>query len=59
SVPHPLAMPPGCRFAPRCKYADSHCQAEHPPLTELEPNHSIRCFHPNKEERSGGDSHGS
>jgi oligopeptide/dipeptide ABC transporter ATP-binding protein len=34
SVPSPLAMPAGCRFAPRCEHARALCHAEMP---ELEP----------------------
>ncbi len=31
-VPAPLALPPGCRFAPRCRFADPGCDAVDPPL---------------------------
>lgn len=51
SVPHPLALPKGCKFAPRCKYATDRCKEEEPSLVEIEDNHLIRCFYPNKEER--------
>ncbi len=27
-VPSPATMPPGCRFRPRCSYAESRCEAE-------------------------------
>ena len=27
-VPHPLALPKGCKFAPRCKYATQRCLEE-------------------------------
>ncbi len=53
SVPHPLALPIGCKFAPRCKYATDKCKNEEPTLVEVEPNHLIRCFYPTKEERNG------
>ena len=46
SVPHPLALPKGCKFAPRCKYATDKCRSEEPELKEVSPNHSIRCFYP-------------
>ena len=29
-VPHPLALPKGCKFAPRCKYATQRCLEEEP-----------------------------
>ncbi len=51
SVPHPLALPKGCKFAPRCKYCTEKCKNEQPTLVEVEPNHFIRCFYPNKEDR--------
>ena len=42
SVPHPLALPQGCKFAPRCKYATEKCRNEEPELKEIGPNHQIR-----------------
>ncbi len=53
SVPHPLNLPVGCRFAPRCNFATKKCETEKPNLTEVEPNHLIRCFYPHKEKRNG------
>ena len=46
AVPHPLALPKGCKFAPRCKYATQKCLDEEPTLDEIEPGHQMRCFHP-------------
>ena len=37
NVPDPLHLPPGCRFAPRCPFAEPRCHAEDPPLVELDP----------------------
>ena len=48
SVPHPLALPEGCKFAPRCKYACDKCRKEEPELVKVGENHSIRCFYPVK-----------
>ena len=48
SVPHPLALPQGCKFAPRCKYATEKCRNEEPELKEIGPNHHFRCFFPVK-----------
>ena len=28
-------LPPGCRFAPRCPYADDRCRAEYPPAIDV------------------------
>lgn len=37
---------PGCRFEPRCKFADARCKEEHPnlPATGQGFDHSARCF---------------
>lgn len=50
-VPHPLDLPKGCKFAPRCKYATEKCMNEEPQLLEVVPGQKIRCFYPSKEER--------
>ena len=50
-VPHPLALPKGCKFAPRCKYCTKKCIEEEPPLVDFGGEHFIRCFYPDKEER--------
>ena len=50
-VPHPLALPKGCKFAPRCKYATKKCMEEEPELLEVTPGQRIRCFYPEKEVR--------
>ena len=34
-VPSPSAPPPGCKFHPRCRYAQPLCSQEEPPLTPL------------------------
>lgn len=36
--------PPGCRFAPRCKYVMEKCTKEEPPLIEVEPGHYVACW---------------
>lgn len=51
AVPHPLNLPKGCKFAPRCKYAIEKCMNEEPKLELAEDNHLIRCFYPDKEAR--------
>jgi peptide/nickel transport system ATP-binding protein len=51
-VPHPLALPKGCKFAPRCKYATQKCLDEEPPLLEVAPGQKVRCFYPEKEVRN-------
>lgn len=53
SVPHPLDLPIGCKFSPRCKYATDKCRNEEPELYQMTPNQQIRCFYPEKEARHG------
>ena len=43
-VPSPLRIPPGCRFAERCPFADAKCHAESPPLLELGDGHRAACW---------------
>ena len=50
-VPHPLALPKGCKFAPRCKYATAKCMEVEPELLEVTPGQKIRCHYPEKEVR--------
>ncbi|MFX0049921.1 MAG: ABC transporter ATP-binding protein [Candidatus Hermodarchaeota archaeon] len=42
----PINPPPGCLFAPRCKYAQKKCQEEEPPLDEIEKGHYKSCWFP-------------
>ena len=50
-VPHPLDLPKGCKFAPRCKYCTKKCMEEEPVLTQVAEGQLIRCFYPEKAER--------
>ncbi len=54
AVPHPLDLPKGCKFAPRCKYATDKCREEEPKMTRISDTQEIRCFYPNKEVRKNG-----
>lgn len=45
AVPNPTRFPSGCRFRPRCAYADERCAAEAPDLVDLETGHRVRCHH--------------
>ena len=38
--------PPGCRFAPRCRFATEECTASEPVLGGPDPDHPYACFHP-------------
>jgi peptide/nickel transport system ATP-binding protein len=42
-VPSPLAPPPGCRFAPRCAYAEAICSGRTPQLVTDAPDHRVSC----------------
>ena len=48
NVPSLIDMPPGCRFAPRCKARIEHaltkCEHEEPHMIEAKPGHSVRCW---------------
>jgi peptide/nickel transport system ATP-binding protein len=42
-VPSPASPPSGCHFHPRCRYAQSICKTQEPPLLELGDGHFSRC----------------
>jgi oligopeptide/dipeptide ABC transporter ATP-binding protein len=37
-------VPPGCRFAARCAYADDRCQQDYPPSFTIGDGHSADCW---------------
>jgi peptide/nickel transport system ATP-binding protein len=43
TVPNLLDPAPGCRFAPRCKFARAECTESTPPLREVRPGHKVAC----------------
>ncbi|MCZ4291984.1 ABC transporter ATP-binding protein [Hoeflea alexandrii] len=43
TVPALSAMPPGCRFAPRCVFAVPRCAGESPVLREVTAGHAVSC----------------
>ncbi len=43
-VPTPMTLMAGCRFAPRCPFAEVRCEAAVPPLTELTDGHFAACW---------------
>lgn len=55
AVPHPLDLPKGCKFAPRCKYATAKCLEEEPTLLPVAENQFVRCFYPEKEVRNSAE----
>ncbi len=42
-VPSPANPPAGCKFHPRCRYAESICSQEEPLLNEITPDHYAAC----------------
>ena len=40
----------GCRFAPRCRFAQDDCRAQDPDLREAAPGHLHACLHPKQAE---------
>jgi peptide/nickel transport system ATP-binding protein len=44
TVPSPNNQPKGCRFAPRCPFADPRCHVEPPPLRDIGPEHKVACW---------------
>jgi len=44
TVPSPANQPRGCRFGPRCPFAQPRCIEEPPPLRELGTGHQVACW---------------
>ncbi len=42
-MPDPANLPAGCKFHPRCPYADERCAQTEPTLREKAPGHMCRC----------------
>jgi oligopeptide transport system ATP-binding protein len=42
-IPSPINMPPGCKFAPRCPYAQDICRKTEPGLNEVEEGRYVAC----------------
>jgi oligopeptide/dipeptide ABC transporter ATP-binding protein len=38
------ALPAGCRFVPRCPYAEARCHDEYPPAFPVGPGHEASCW---------------
>ena len=43
NLPDPLNLPPGCRFMPRCPFAEPECRDTDPALTRLAVGHRAAC----------------
>ncbi len=44
NVPSPLALPPGCSYAPRCPLVEERCTRDAPPLIDVSAAHLTRCW---------------
>lgn len=46
TVPHPLHLPPGCSFAPRCphRFADGTCDRGFPELADAGDRRQVACY---------------
>ncbi|NIX76184.1 ABC transporter ATP-binding protein [Microvirga terricola] len=53
SVPPAELMPKGCRFAPRCPFAEARCATEPPPLVDVTSGHQARCWYAPLEQHRG------
>ncbi len=49
TVPHPLDLPKGCAFQPRCFHAKEDCLTKVPELTRLGEGRKVSCWHPLEE----------
>jgi len=45
-VPSPIDPPAGCRFHPRCRFAQDRCRRERPLLREIAPGRTVACHFP-------------
>jgi peptide/nickel transport system ATP-binding protein/oligopeptide transport system ATP-binding protein len=43
-VPHPLYLPKGCKFYPRCKRATPDCDEQEPEIEWIGETHGVRCY---------------
>lgn len=43
TIPNLIEPPSGCRFHPRCEYAQAICSEKIPMLEEVEPEHYVAC----------------
>jgi oligopeptide/dipeptide ABC transporter ATP-binding protein len=59
SVPNLIDLPPGCKFAPRCRARVENnlhiCTEKEPNLIEYKPGHRVRCWLYDQPEREGED----
>ena len=54
-MPDPANLPEGCKFHPRCPYADETCRTQEPMTTERSPGHLVRCHRCTKHAQEEGE----
>jgi oligopeptide/dipeptide ABC transporter ATP-binding protein len=47
-VPNPEALPSGCKFSDRCRFAREICRRAEPGLDEISSRHFVRCIRANE-----------
>ncbi|MDC7230180.1 MAG: ABC transporter ATP-binding protein [Sphaerochaetaceae bacterium] len=52
-MPDPTDLPPGCKFAPRCRFVTEACERAMPEPTHLSKTHQVRCILAEAEVRNG------
>ena len=55
TVPMLDQIPTGCRFAPRCPFAQPRCFEEMPELQAVSPRQSVRCWRAGESFEEGGE----
>ena len=55
TVPMLDQIPTGCRFAPRCPYAQPRCFEQMPELRAIGPRQSVRCWRAGESFGEGGE----
>ncbi len=43
-MPDPARLPEGCKFHPRCPFAEERCSAVNPEMAEVAPGHLVKCL---------------
>ncbi len=52
-MPDPMALPKGCNFCDRCRFAMEKCKTEEPSMVEVGGEHMVRCFRAMENLRGG------
>lgn len=52
-MPDPMALPAGCNFCDRCRFALEKCKTEEPEMKLIGGEHTVRCFRAEEELKGG------